>query len=166
MPMVKHCPGSKGLPHKPCDGRFSSCNSPSSSAKVKVETTGVLAEMYGILESSTHTVFNLQHESKSQLNHEALLLLNVACTQCKVFCAEQALAACITHEYESMAKLYKYKAGSGKARVHKKDMEVGSLCVAMKKHKLGEPIFNVSVLAGELQPSLKSNGTVIEHAGS
>ncbi|KAI6035017.1 hypothetical protein F5J12DRAFT_778603 [Pisolithus orientalis] len=129
MPMDKHCLGSKGLPHKPCDGRFSSCNSPSSSAEVKVETTGVLAEMYGILESSTHTVFNLQHESKSQLNHKALLLLNVAHAQCKVFHAEQALATCIVHKYESMAKLYKYKAGSSK-------------------------------------PSLKSDGTVIEHAGS
>ncbi|KAI5988872.1 hypothetical protein F5J12DRAFT_786771 [Pisolithus orientalis] len=101
MPMVEHCPGSKGLPYKPRDGRFSSCNSPSSSAKVKVEITGVLAEMYGILELSTHTVFNLQHESK-----------------------KQALATCIAHKYESMAKLYKYKAGSGKARVHKKDMEI------------------------------------------
>ncbi|KAI6147065.1 hypothetical protein BKA82DRAFT_4015202 [Pisolithus tinctorius] len=123
MPMVKHCLGNKGLPHKPHDGRFSSCNSPSSSAKAKMEITGVLAEMYGILESSTHTVFNLQHESKSQLNHKALLL-DVACTQCKVFHAEQALATCITHEYKLMAKLYKYKAGSGKARVHKKDMEI------------------------------------------
>ncbi|KAI5981558.1 hypothetical protein F5J12DRAFT_788595 [Pisolithus orientalis] len=166
MPMVKCCLGGKGLPHKPCNGRFSSCNSPSSSAKVKVETTGVLAEMYGILELSTHTVFNLQHESKSQLNHEALLLLDVACAQCKVFCVEQALATCITHKYELMAKLYKYKAGSGEVRVQKKDMEVGSLHVAMKKHGLGEPIFNVSVLASELQPSLKSDGTVIEHAGS
>ncbi|KAI5984933.1 hypothetical protein F5J12DRAFT_787489 [Pisolithus orientalis] len=143
MPTVEHHPGGKGLPHKPHDGRFSSCNSPSSSAEVKAETTGVLAEMYGILESSTHTVFNLQHESK-----------------------KQALATCITHKYESMAKLYKYKAGSGEARVHKKDMEVGSLCVAMKKHGLGEPIFDISVLASELQPSLKSDGTVIEHAGS
>ncbi|KAI6146001.1 hypothetical protein BKA82DRAFT_4016158 [Pisolithus tinctorius] len=159
MPMVERHLGSKGLPHKPCDGRFSSCNSPSSSAEVKVETTGVLAEMYGILESSTHTVFNLQHESKSQLNHEALFLLNVVHVQ-------QALATCITHEYESMAKLYKYKAGSGEARVHEKDMEVSSLCVAMKKHGLGEPIFDVSVLASELQPSLESNGTVIEHASS
>ncbi|KAI5983938.1 hypothetical protein F5J12DRAFT_787703 [Pisolithus orientalis] len=140
MPMVECCLGGKGLPHKPHDGRFSSCNSPSSSAKVKVETTGVLAEMYGILESSTHTVFNLQHESKSQLNHKALLLLDVACTQHKVFCAEQALAACIAHKYESMAKLYKYKVGSGEARVHEKDMEVGSVHVAMKKHRLGEPI--------------------------
>ncbi|KAI5994623.1 hypothetical protein F5J12DRAFT_785804 [Pisolithus orientalis] len=112
--------------------------------------------MYGILESSTHTVFNLQHESKSQLNHEALLLLDIVCAQCKVFCAEQALATCIAHKYELMAKLYKYKAGSSKARVHEKDMEVGSLCVAMKKCRLGEPIFDVSVLAG----------TVIEHAGS
>ncbi|KAI6002436.1 hypothetical protein F5J12DRAFT_783902 [Pisolithus orientalis] len=102
MPMVEHCPGSKGLPHKPHDGGFSSCNSPSSSAKVKAETTGVLAEMYGILELSTHT---------------ALLLLNVAHTQCKVFCVEQALAACITHEYESMAKLYKYKVGSSEAQL-------------------------------------------------
>ncbi|KAI6137698.1 hypothetical protein BKA82DRAFT_4023257 [Pisolithus tinctorius] len=166
MPTVEHCPGGKGLPHKSRDGGFSSCNSPSSSAEVKAETTGVLAEMYGILESSTHTVFNLQHESKSQLNHEALLLLDVACTQCEVFHVEQALAACIAHEYESMAKLYKYKAGSGEARVHEKDMEVGSLCVAMKKRRLGEPIFDVSVLAGELQPSLESDGTVIEHAGS
>ncbi|KAI6001611.1 hypothetical protein F5J12DRAFT_784130 [Pisolithus orientalis] len=113
MPMVKHCPGSKGLPHKPHDGGFSSCNSPSSSARVKVETTGVLAEMYGILESSTHTVFNLQHESKSQLNHKALLLLNVVCAQCEVFRVEQALATCIAHKYKLMAKLYKYKAGSG-----------------------------------------------------
>ncbi|KAI5988116.1 hypothetical protein F5J12DRAFT_785481 [Pisolithus orientalis] len=157
MPMVKHCLGSKGLPHKPHDGRFSSCNSPSSSAKVKAETTGVLAEIYGILESSTHTVFNLQHESKSQLNHEALLLLDVACTQCEVFHAEQALVACITHKYKLMAKLYNYKAGSGKARVHKKDMEVGSLHVTMKKCRLGEPIFNIGVLASELQPSLKSD---------
>ncbi|KAI6139401.1 hypothetical protein BKA82DRAFT_4020162 [Pisolithus tinctorius] len=166
MPTVEHCPGSKGLPHKPHDGRFSSCNSPSSSAKVKAETTGVLAEMYGILESSTHTVFNLQHESKSQLNHEALLLLDVVCTQHEVFHAEQALAACIAHEYELMASLYKYKVGSSEVRVHEKDMEVGSLHVAMKKHRLGEPIFNISVLASELQPSLKSDGTVIEHAGS
>ncbi|KAI6140566.1 hypothetical protein BKA82DRAFT_4019240 [Pisolithus tinctorius] len=89
MPMVKHCLGNKGLPHKPHDCRFSSCNSPSSSAKVKMETTGVLAEMYGILESS-----------------------------------KQALATCITHEYKLIAKLYKYKAGSGKARVHKKDMQI------------------------------------------
>ncbi|KAI5999846.1 hypothetical protein F5J12DRAFT_928661 [Pisolithus orientalis] len=117
MPMVEHHPGGKGLPHKPHDGGFSSCNGPSSSAEVKAETTGVLAEMYGILESSTHTVFNLQHESKSQLNHKALLLLDVARAQCKVFCAEQALATCITHEYESMAKLYKYKAGSGKVAI-------------------------------------------------
>ncbi|KAI5999762.1 hypothetical protein F5J12DRAFT_784541 [Pisolithus orientalis] len=117
MPTVKHHPGGKGLPHKPHDGRFSSCNSPSSSTEVKAKTTGVLAEMYGILESSTHTVFNLQHESKSQLNHKALLLLDVVCTQCKVFHAEQALAACIAHKYESMAKLYKYKAGSGKAQL-------------------------------------------------
>ncbi|KAI6035330.1 hypothetical protein F5J12DRAFT_778798 [Pisolithus orientalis] len=117
MPMVEHCLGSKGLPHNPRDGRFSSCNSPSSSAKVKVETTGVLAEMYGILESSTHTVSNLQHESKSQLNHKALLLLDVACAQCKVFHVEQALATCITHKYESMAKLYKYKVGSSKAQL-------------------------------------------------
>ncbi|KAI6142052.1 hypothetical protein BKA82DRAFT_4018215 [Pisolithus tinctorius] len=124
MPTVECCPGGKGLPHKPHDGGFSSCNSPSSSAEVKVETTGVLAEMYGILESSTHTVFNLQHESKSQLNYEVLLLLNVAHTQCKVFHAEQALAAWIAHEYESMAKLYKYKVGSGEARVHEKDMEI------------------------------------------
>ncbi|KAI6015335.1 hypothetical protein F5J12DRAFT_781331 [Pisolithus orientalis] len=112
MPTVKHCLGDKGLPHKPHDGRFSSCNSPSSSAEVKVETTGVLAEMYGILELSTHTVFNLQHESKSQLNHKALLLLDVAHTQHEVFHVEQALAACIAHEYELMAKLYKYKVGS------------------------------------------------------
>ncbi|KAI5990037.1 hypothetical protein F5J12DRAFT_786565 [Pisolithus orientalis] len=113
MPMVEHCLGGKGLPHKPHDGGFSSCNSPSSSAEVKVETTGVLAEMYGILESSTHTVFNLQHESKSQLNHKALLLLDVGThTTCEVFHVEQALAACIAHKYESMAKLYKYKAGS------------------------------------------------------
>ncbi|KAI6144474.1 hypothetical protein BKA82DRAFT_4017122 [Pisolithus tinctorius] len=166
MPTVERRPGSKGLPHKPRDGGFSSCNSPSSSAEVKAETTGVLAEMYGILESSTHTVFNLQHESKSQLNHEALLLLDVARAQRKVFRAEQALAACIAHKYESMAKLYKYKAGSSKARVHEKDMEVSSLRVAMKKCGLGEPIFDISVLASELQPSLKSNGTVIEHAGS
>ncbi|KAI6010661.1 hypothetical protein F5J12DRAFT_781680 [Pisolithus orientalis] len=134
MPMVEHCPGGKGLPHKPCDGRFSSCNSPSSSAKVKAETTGVLAEMYGILELSTHTVFNLQHESKSQLNHEALLLLNVACTQCKVFCAEQALATCIAHKYKLMAKLYKYKAGSGEARVHKKDMEAQLLSMLVVEY--------------------------------
>ncbi|KAI5997653.1 hypothetical protein F5J12DRAFT_785115 [Pisolithus orientalis] len=87
-------------------------------AKVKAETTGVLAEMYGILELSTHTVFNLQHESKSQLNHKALLLLNVAHAQCKVFHVEQALVTCIAHEYELMAKLYKYKVGSSKARVH------------------------------------------------
>ncbi|KAI5980681.1 hypothetical protein F5J12DRAFT_789034 [Pisolithus orientalis] len=113
MPTVECYLGGKGLPHKPHDGGFSSCNSPSSSAKVKAETTGVLAEMYGILELSTHTVFNLQHESKSQLNHVALLLLDVACAQCKVICVEQALATCITHEYESMAKLYKYKVGSG-----------------------------------------------------
>ncbi|KAI6145961.1 hypothetical protein BKA82DRAFT_4016126 [Pisolithus tinctorius] len=112
MPMVEHGPGSKGLPYKPHDGRFSSCNSPSSSAEVKEETTGVLAEMYGILESSTHTVFDLQHESKSQLNHEALLLLNIACTQHEVFHVEQALATYIAHKYKSMAKLYKYKAGS------------------------------------------------------
>ncbi|KAI5991760.1 hypothetical protein F5J12DRAFT_897448 [Pisolithus orientalis] len=161
MPTVKHHLGSKGLPHKPRDGGFSSCNSPSSSAEVKAETTGVLAEMYGILELSTHT-----HESKSQLNHEALLLLNVVHAQHKVFHAEQALAACVAHKYKLMAKLYKYKAGSGKARVHEKDMEVGSLRVAMKKHGLGEPIFDVSVLASELQPSLESDGTVIEHAGS
>ncbi|KAI6157893.1 hypothetical protein BKA82DRAFT_4347043 [Pisolithus tinctorius] len=161
MPMVERRLGGKGLPHKPRDGGFSSCNSPSSSAEVKAETTGVLAEMYGILESSTHT-----HESKSQLNHEALLLLDVACTQREVFRAEQALAACIAHEYKSMAKLYKYKAGSGEARVHEKDMEVGSLRVAMKKRGLGEPTFDVSVLAGELQPSLESDGTVIEHASS
>ncbi|KAI5996833.1 hypothetical protein F5J12DRAFT_785260 [Pisolithus orientalis] len=117
MPMVEHHPGGKGLPHKPCDGRFSSCNSPSSSAEVKAETTGVLTEIYGILESSTHTVFNLQHESKSQLNHEALLLLDVVHTQCKVFHVEQALATCITHEYESMAKLCKYKVGSSEAQL-------------------------------------------------
>ncbi|KAI6002564.1 hypothetical protein F5J12DRAFT_783741 [Pisolithus orientalis] len=134
MPTVEHHPGSKGLPHKPHDGRFSSCNSPSSSAEVKVETTGVLAEMYGILESSTHTVFNLQHESKSQLNHEALLLLDIVCAQCKVFCAEQALATCIAHKYELMAKLYKYKAGSGKARVHEKDMEAQLLSMLVVKY--------------------------------
>ncbi|KAI6019934.1 hypothetical protein F5J12DRAFT_780979 [Pisolithus orientalis] len=134
MPTVERHLGGKGLPHKPHDGRFSSCNSPSSSAEVKVETTGVLAEMYGILESSTHTVFNLQHESKSQLNHKALLLLDVACTQCKVFHAEQALATCITHKYKLMAKLYKYKAGSSRARVHKKDMEAQLLSMLVVKY--------------------------------
>ncbi|KAI6008904.1 hypothetical protein F5J12DRAFT_782312 [Pisolithus orientalis] len=64
-----------------------------------------------------NAVFNLQHESKSQLNHEALLLLDVVHAQCEAFCAEQALAACITHEYESMAKLYKYKVGSSEAQL-------------------------------------------------
>ncbi|KAI6008147.1 hypothetical protein F5J12DRAFT_782384 [Pisolithus orientalis] len=134
MPTVKCCLGSKGLPHKPRDGGFSSCNSLSSSAEVKVEMTGVLAEMYGILESSTHTVFNLQHESKSQLNHEALLLLDVAHAQHEVFHVEQALATCITHEYKSIAKLYKYKVGSGEARVHEKDMEAQLLSMLVVEY--------------------------------
>ncbi|KAG9309411.1 hypothetical protein JVU11DRAFT_10662 [Chiua virens] len=74
----------------------------------------------------------IQHKLTDPINNEALLALNVAHACCEVCRAEQVLAACLTHEHESMAKLYEFKANSRERKVHNMDMNVGSMRVTMK----------------------------------
>ena len=52
-------------------------------------------------------------------------LFGVAHAQCEVAWAEQVLASCHAHKYETIAELYRFKAWHKATNLDKKEMDVG-----------------------------------------
>lgn len=65
---------------------------------------------------------------------EALLILDVACAQWEVACAEHALASCRALEYETIMELYQFKAQHRAMDLNKKEVDVGFMQAAMNRH--------------------------------
>lgn len=88
----------------------------------------------------TDTTMTLQHDSTPSDDDEALMVLDVVRAQREVRRAEQALAESLANQHETMSKFYRLKRRTTEDTVHRLELGIGSIRVAMKRHGLAEPI--------------------------